>query len=397
MLSGCFVAQVGGAGGGESHGTVSVERKQDPSDVFTQKCSGRSSHRTSPSIGPEMMDAIDDAAAANNGQRANGDDPSPSSLLRTVIIGTAGVASALLVLSVQMGVPPYVMVAGLLCAAVCVASLHKCYPGGSKDPPHSNGLGLTPLDVSQFLAPNAALFARSYLLSLLVINVIWGMRWLIGVETVCTDAYGLNRSQVAALLECGREHQWITLRSKCHVLSSFLFNEWPLYTHVTGATICLSLGPFQLSKEFRQLNLPRHRKLGYVYAGAMTVAVVGAVRLVAQTTSGVAAGSAFVILGMMWCVTLARGIASARARQLEVHREWMIRNYCLTFAAVPFRFLPGVLAAFGAPPEYSYAGGAYLSVALMSAVAEGCVRHTSRGSQAASNLTASLTSMPMPS
>jgi uncharacterized membrane protein len=258
-----------------------------------------------------------------------------------------------------------------MCVSVCVPLLHKRNPCKS-----AYSEGPTPLDVSQFLGPDAALFTKACVLPLLVINVIWAMRWLVGIETVCTDVYGLNGSQVATLLDCGRKHPRITMSSECNILSSFLFNQWPVYIHVIGATICLSLGPFQLSKGFRQQDLTRHRKLGYVYTSAMLVAVAGAVLLVAQTTSGMVAGSAFVVLGTLWLVTLARGIVSARAQQMDVHREWMIRNYCLTFAAVPFRFLPGVFLTFGVLPDSAYAAGAYLSIVLMSSVAECFVRGT---------------------
>ena len=40
----------------------------------------------------------------------------------------------------------------------------------------------------------------------------------------------------------------------------------------------------------------------------------------------------------------------------------MIRQYTLTFSAIPFRFLPAVLTGFGIAPETAYWMGAYLTV-----------------------------------
>jgi hypothetical protein len=83
-----------------------------------------------------------------------------------------------------------------------------------------------------------------------------------------------------------------------------------------------------------------------------------------QTSSGVPAGLGFLVLAILWNTTLFRGIFLARQKRIDEHREWMIRNYVLTFAAVPFRFLPGIFLAFGVKPEdgVAYPSGAWLTV-----------------------------------
>ena len=76
----------------------------------------------------------------------------------------------------------------------------------------------------------------------------------------------------------------------------------------------------------------------------------------------------------------------ARAKNIAMHREWMIRNYTYTFAAVPFRFLPGIFLALGVPPEsnVAYPLGAWLSVMISILVAEKFLEHTRNSSRDAS-------------
>jgi len=52
---------------------------------------------------------------------------------------------------------------------------------------------------------------------------------------------------------------------------------------------------------------------------------------------GLPARLGFGMLGGLWLVTGAMAYQRIRQRDIERHREWMIRNYALTFAAVTLR------------------------------------------------------------
>jgi hypothetical protein len=51
------------------------------------------------------------------------------------------------------------------------------------------------------------------------------------------------------------------------------------------------------------------------------MATVGAIGLMIQTTSGMAASLGFMVLALLWNGTLAKGISYARAGNIKMHRE----------------------------------------------------------------------------
>jgi len=111
-----------------------------------------------------------------------------------------------------------------------------------------------------------------------------------------------------------------------------------LVAHIFTAAVALVLGPLQFVPRVRARRRV-HRVIGRVYllAGvlpsavtAIPVAVWSGRRLtqISLTTAAV-----------LWLVTAALGYRAARRRDLARHREWMLRNYALTFLAVTSRAL----------------------------------------------------------
>jgi Predicted membrane protein (DUF2306) len=62
----------------------------------------------------------------------------------------------------------------------------------------------------------------------------------------------------------------------------------------------------------------------------------------------------FLVLGALWVGTTARGYFLIRRRQLRRHREWMIRSYALTCAAITLRIYLPVLSIAGLPLANGY-------------------------------------------
>ena len=289
-------------------------------------------------------------------------------VLVRISLGLVAVTCALLIFSVQIGTEPYLMLIGLVLPALLVYPLHTLDRETTKPP-----FALTPLQFNSYLGPFAAALMEPLCWALLVINAIWAVRWLTGVDNVVSNIYSVPKNDTKFLRDCFSQHPIVEGTPTCSVLASFLGNPWPLYLHASGATTCLVIGPLQLHGYVRSLyNHQLHKYLGYTYVFCTLLATVGAVGLMVQTTSGMAASLGFMTLALIWNGTLAIGIYYARAKNTEMHREWMIRNYFYTFSAVPFRFLPGIFLALGVSSEggVAYSVGTWLTVMITALVSE---------------------------
>lgn len=60
------------------------------------------------------------------------------------------------------------------------------------------------------------------------------------------------------------------------------------------------------------------------------------------SVSGVVAQVGSLTLAAAWLYSAVRAYLAIRARQIQLHRIWVIRNYALTFAAVVLRVILGV-------------------------------------------------------
>jgi uncharacterized membrane protein YozB (DUF420 family) len=120
-------------------------------------------------------------------------------------------------------------------------------------------------------------------------------------------------------------------------------NHWALrgwlLTHITGGTVALLTGPWQFWTGFRRRYARLHRWMGRVFLLGVAVGSVGAYRMAIGTTFGWAFG--FALLGMATAWFSSAGMASyaiLRGR-VQIHKEWMVRAYVVTFAFVTFRVL----------------------------------------------------------
>ena len=119
-------------------------------------------------------------------------------------------------------------------------------------------------------------------------------------------------------------------------------------THFGVGALVLSIGPFQFVPKLRAAFPVVHRWIGRVYvAGCLTSGVAGFV-LASNTNAGVVAQTGFSLLAIAWLVTTTIAFLKARGRDFPAHRDWMIRSYALTLAAVTLRiYLPITMGGIG--------------------------------------------------
>jgi len=115
-------------------------------------------------------------------------------------------------------------------------------------------------------------------------------------------------------------------KSQAHLLEI----RWLLIPHVVGASLALVTGAVQFSSRIRRWNLGFHRVTGRVYVGAIFVA--GPIAIV--MSHGTIYFTATLVQAGAWLVTALAALLTARNRQIEPHRQWVVRSYAVTFTFI---------------------------------------------------------------
>lgn len=129
--------------------------------------------------------------------------------------------------------------------------------------------------------------------------------------------------------------------------TNFLAHPAGIYTHVFAASVALVLGPFQFSARLRAQHTHLHRWLGrtYLAVGVLAGGLAG-LYMARYAFGGLAARLGFGMLALGWLYTGLRAYLAIRRGAMHAHRQWMVRNFSLTFAAVTLRlYLPLAFAA----------------------------------------------------
>jgi uncharacterized membrane protein len=135
-----------------------------------------------------------------------------------------------------------------------------------------------------------------------------------------------------------------------------------VYLHVFASLWALVIGPIQFSARLRTARPRLHRWLGRLYLG-VGVLVGGVAGLLMAITAygGWVAKLGFGLLALAWLGSGWFAWHAIRRGDRVAHRQWMVRNFALTFAAVTLRiWLPLALGA-GVPFEVAYPAVAWLS------------------------------------
>ncbi len=143
--------------------------------------------------------------------------------------------------------------------------------------------------------------------------------------------------------------------------AAFQANAVAIRLHIFAAVLALALGPFQFSTGFRARFPKAHRLMGRFYLGVgVLIGGLAGLYIAQFAYGGGGARLGFAMLAVAWLYTGARAYRSIRAGRVAEHREWMMRNFALTFAAVTLRIYLPVSQVAGVPFETAYAAIAWL-------------------------------------
>ena len=129
---------------------------------------------------------------------------------------------------------------------------------------------------------------------------------------------------------------------------------FPVFLHLIGGAVAITLGAFQLNHRIRRRNPAVHRWLGRCYVIAVLVAGGAGLYLATMADGGLPSTIGFGLLATLWVGSTTMAYVCIRRGRVDLHRKWMIRSYSLTFAAVTLRiWLPlSVIAGLPFGPSY---------------------------------------------
>jgi uncharacterized membrane protein len=127
-------------------------------------------------------------------------------------------------------------------------------------------------------------------------------------------------------------------------LASYSDYFWPrrggLIPHMLGGLLASTAGLVQIWLGLTNRTGALHHALGKIYGTGVLVGSVGGIYLALTIPAGHLPYSAGLFMLSAACmVTTGMALYSVRNRQLQQHRDWMLRSYTVTFAFVTFRLL----------------------------------------------------------
>lgn len=181
-------------------------------------------------------------------------------------------------------------------------------------------------------------------------NILWGLMtfFAIGIAAYAALAYGsLNPDFFFP-------EQRLT----------YLAHLTGIITHALSAAVALLIGPFQFLPRLRQKRfLSLHRWLGRIYLLGVLLGGLSGFYMAQLAHGGFPAQVGFSCLALLWLFTGAMAYQRIRSGNVHAHKQWMIRNYALTFAAVMLRLYLGLAQAFLPEVEFT---AVYITTAWIS-------------------------------
>jgi len=157
-----------------------------------------------------------------------------------------------------------------------------------------------------------------------------------------------------------------------------------LIMHIVGAMLAILIGPFQFLPGIRKGRwLKVHRWLGRTYLLSILFGGLGGLYMAQFAYGGIISRLGFGALAILWLYSAYRAYKHIRNKEIEQHRQWMIRNYALTFAGVMLRVWVPLSGAVGIDFNTAYVVIGWMCWVPNLLVAEWIIR-SSRGGRSQS-------------
>lgn len=130
--------------------------------------------------------------------------------------------------------------------------------------------------------------------------------------------------------------------------------------HFGFGAVALLAGAVQAHRGLRLRRPDVHRWTGRLYLLAVLASGSAGLLLAVRSSAGPIAQWGFGTMAVLWLVTTTVGWRRARAGRYPAHRDWMIRSYALTLAAVTLRLWLPLSQVAGIPFLTAYVAIAWL-------------------------------------
>jgi len=155
-----------------------------------------------------------------------------------------------------------------------------------------------------------------------------------------------------------------------------------LIVHIVASMLAILIGPFQFLPGIRKGRwLKVHRWLGRTYLLSILFGGLGGLYMAQFAYGGLITESGFAALASLWLYSGFMAYKHIRNKEFEQHREWMTRNYALTFAGVMLRLWMPTSEALGIDFLMAYRAVGWLCWVPNLLVAEWIIRGIRRSSQ----------------
>ncbi|MFD2917382.1 DUF2306 domain-containing protein [Psychroserpens luteus] len=130
------------------------------------------------------------------------------------------------------------------------------------------------------------------------------------------------------------------------VYGSYYFHRvfW-VFPHIVLGIVATVIGPFQFIPAIRNNYLKTHRQLGRVYIISTVLAGISGMYMAATSDVNLPYAVGLFMLGVVWSTSSIMALISIKNKKVDLHKDWMIRSYVITFAFVTFRFVEDILRA----------------------------------------------------
>jgi uncharacterized membrane protein len=161
----------------------------------------------------------------------------------------------------------------------------------------------------------------------------------------------------------------------------YVEHPWVALLHILPGMLFLLLAPFQFIPRVRQRHIRLHRCLGWLLVPCAAIsglyALVAAFRFPAF--GGVITQAATTFFGVIYLVSLAKAIYHIRRKEVQLHREWMIRLFAVALGVATIRLFIGLsLALSDLSFEEVFGASFWLGLGVNLLVAEGWIQYTRR-------------------
>lgn len=111
-----------------------------------------------------------------------------------------------------------------------------------------------------------------------------------------------------------------------------------LMVHIVASMLAILIGPFQFLPKLRKGRLLKvHRWLGRAYLLSILFGGLSGLYMAQFAYGGTISHLGFGTLAVLWLYSGYMAYKHIRDKNIEGHRQWMIRNYALTFAGTMLR------------------------------------------------------------